>query len=119
MLPLAHSANQVHIPATDGKAGCCNIIGIRVPITPSTEPPIATILPPTAGHDRPQPIARARSRWPAIIGAVVTIAMLVGLARELFGSGLAGLWRGRCRAIRASIWRFAAAVFRRRRCSIS
>ena len=83
----------MHIPATDGKAGCYNIIGIRVPITPSTEPPIATILPPTADMTGLEPIARARSRWPAIIGAVVTIAMLIGLGRELFGSGLAGLGR--------------------------
>ncbi|HEX8419699.1 MAG TPA: hypothetical protein VF638_06770 [Sphingomonas sp.] len=40
-----------------------------------------------------EPLKTIRSRWPAIIGAVVTIAMLVGLGRELFGSGLAGLGR--------------------------
>ena len=46
--------------------------------------------PPIAGLE---PLKTIRSRWPAIIGAAVTIAMLVGLGRELFGSGLAGLSR--------------------------
>lgn len=39
------------------------------------------------------PLKTVRSRWPAFIGAVLTGAMIVGLARELFGHGLAGLGR--------------------------
>jgi hypothetical protein len=38
-----------------------------------------------------QPLRTIRSRWPAIIGGVLTLAMIFGLARELFRSGLAGL----------------------------
>ena len=40
-----------------------------------------------------EPLKTFRSRWPAIIGAVLTLAMIAGLARELFGHGLAGLTR--------------------------
>ena len=40
-----------------------------------------------------EPIKRIRSRWPMIIGALLTIAMVVGLGRELLGHGLAGLNR--------------------------
>ena len=40
-----------------------------------------------------EPLKTFRSRWPAIIGAVLTLAMIGGLARELFGNGLAGLSR--------------------------
>nr|WP_299913896.1 hypothetical protein [Sphingomonas bacterium] len=34
-----------------------------------------------------------KRRWPMVIGAIITIAMITGLGRELFGSGLAGLGR--------------------------
>jgi hypothetical protein len=34
-----------------------------------------------------EPLRSIHSRWPAAIGAVLTIAMLYGLAHELFGSG--------------------------------
>ncbi len=40
-----------------------------------------------------EPLRRIRSRWPLVLGGVLTVAMVVGLARELFGSGLAGLTR--------------------------
>ncbi len=40
-----------------------------------------------------EPLKTFRSRWPAIIGALLTLAMIGGLARELFGNGLAGLSR--------------------------
>ncbi|MEG8028151.1 MULTISPECIES: hypothetical protein [Sphingomonas] len=40
-----------------------------------------------------EPLKTFRSRWPAIIGAVLTLAMIAGLARELFAHGLAGLSR--------------------------
>jgi len=38
-----------------------------------------------------QPLTTIKSRWPVMIGAVLTLAMIFGLARELFGAGLAGL----------------------------
>ncbi len=40
-----------------------------------------------------QPLKTIKSRWPAIIGALVTLAMLAGLGHELLSSGLAGLNR--------------------------
>ena len=40
-----------------------------------------------------EPLKTLGSRWPAIIGAVLTVAMIVGLGRELLGHGLAGLSR--------------------------
>jgi hypothetical protein len=51
--------------------------------------------PGTAGTqlDPLQPLATIKSRWPAIIGAVLTLAMIFGLMRELLASGLAGLTR--------------------------
>jgi len=47
--------------------------------------------PPIADIPAIEPIGNIRGRWPRIIAAVVTIAMFVGLGRQLFGSGLAGL----------------------------
>lgn len=40
-----------------------------------------------------QPMESLKRRWPMWLGGVLTIAMIVGLARELLGSGLAGLTR--------------------------
>ena len=40
-----------------------------------------------------EPVKTVRSRWPAVIGLVFSVAMVVGLAHELLGSGLAGLQR--------------------------
>jgi len=40
-----------------------------------------------------QPLETIKSRWPMIFGAVVTVAMVVGLGHQLLGSGLAGLKR--------------------------
>lgn len=40
-----------------------------------------------------EPLRTVRSRWPAIIGTILTLAMIAGLARELLGQGLAGLNR--------------------------
>ncbi|MCP3734169.1 hypothetical protein M9979_04665 [Sphingomonas sp. RP10(2022)] len=40
-----------------------------------------------------QPLKTIKSRWPAIIGGLVTLAMLAGLAHELLNAGLAGLER--------------------------
>ncbi len=59
----------------------------------SAGPPHVEIVPPSPDIAGLQPLKTIKSRWPAIIGAVVTLAMLVGLARELFDSGLDGLDR--------------------------
>jgi hypothetical protein len=40
-----------------------------------------------------EPLQAIRSRWPTIIGFGLSASMIVGLARELLGSGLAGLSR--------------------------
>ncbi|WP_380785022.1 hypothetical protein [Sphingomonas sp. R86521] len=40
-----------------------------------------------------EPLKTVRLRWPAIIGGVLTLAMIAGLLRELLGQGLAGLGR--------------------------
>lgn len=40
-----------------------------------------------------EPVETLKRRWPTLLAALLTAAMLVGLARELFGSGLAGLER--------------------------
>ncbi|HVF95546.1 MAG TPA: hypothetical protein VM900_14640 [Sphingomonas sp.] len=62
-------------------------------INQTNQHPITEILAPAPEIAGLEPLKTIRSRWPAIIGALVTIAMLVGLGRELFGSGLAGLSR--------------------------
>ena len=38
-----------------------------------------------------EPLKTVKRRWPAIIGGLLTLAMVVGLGRELFGRGLVGL----------------------------
>lgn len=40
-----------------------------------------------------EPVETLKRRWPMAIGALITIAMIIGLGRELFGSGLEGLGR--------------------------
>lgn len=40
-----------------------------------------------------EPIRQIRSRWPAILGALLSLAMVVGLGMELFGEGLLALER--------------------------
>ena len=40
-----------------------------------------------------EPLSTGRSRWPAILGGLLTIAMLVNIGRQLLGSGLVGLDR--------------------------
>jgi len=60
--------------------------------TPKTPPMTTHALerPDIAGLE---PVETIRRRWPMILGAVLTAAMILGLARELFGAGLAGLTR--------------------------
>lgn len=40
-----------------------------------------------------EPIEKIRSRWPLVLGGLVTLLMIVALGRELYSSGLAGLTR--------------------------
>jgi hypothetical protein len=72
-------------------AARCNAIGAPVPIISSTEPPVIPLPPPLVAEVGLEPLETARSRWPTIIAGLLTIAMLVGLGRQLFGSGLAAL----------------------------
>ena len=51
------------------------------------------VLPPAIDIAGLEPLPSVRRRWPAVIGTVLTIAMIVGLGRQLLGSGLAGLSR--------------------------
>ena len=60
---------------------------------PTTGPGASATLPAPVDIPGLEPLKTIRSRWPTIIGGLLTIAMLVGLGRELFGSGLAGLNR--------------------------
>lgn len=53
--------------------------------------PVRPIEPALADIAALEPVRRIRRRWPTIIGALLTAAMIVMLARELLGSGLAGL----------------------------
>lgn len=54
------------------------------PLAPDAAPPTLAGL---------EPLTSLRSRWPTVIGAVLTVLMVVGLARQLFASGLGGLTR--------------------------
>jgi hypothetical protein len=40
-----------------------------------------------------EPVEKIRRRWPILLGGALTLLMIAGLGRELFGSGLAGLTR--------------------------
>ncbi len=40
-----------------------------------------------------EPLETIRSRWPAVLGGLLSAAMIAGLARELLSSGLSGLSR--------------------------
>jgi hypothetical protein len=51
------------------------------------------VVPPSPAIAGLQPLKTIRSRWPAIIGAAVTLAMVAGLAHELLNAGLGGLER--------------------------
>lgn len=61
--------------------------------TPLVSPDMLTadrLAPDIAGL---QPMESLKRRWPMWLGGLLTIAMIVGLARELLGAGLAGLTR--------------------------
>ncbi|TKD50400.1 hypothetical protein FBR43_06220 [Sphingomonas baiyangensis] len=53
-------------------------------------PPLAA-LPRLPDIEALEPIERIKRRWPAVLGALLSIAMVVGLGFELFGEGLAAL----------------------------
>lgn len=40
-----------------------------------------------------EPVEKIKRRWPILLGGALTLLMIVGLGRELFGSGLTGLSR--------------------------
>lgn len=40
-----------------------------------------------------EPVKNLKSRWPIVIAGLLSLAMIVGLGRQLFGSGLDGLTR--------------------------
>lgn len=64
-------------------------LGSNIPIIDNAKTPLVTV-PDIAGLE---PMETLKRRWPMVIGAIITIAMIAGLGRELFGSGLAGLSR--------------------------
>ncbi|MDB5707523.1 MAG: rane protein [Sphingomonas bacterium] len=64
-------------------------LGSKIPIIDNAKTPLVTV-PDIAGLE---PMETLKRRWPMVIGAIITIAMITGLGRELFGSGLAGLGR--------------------------
>lgn len=66
-------------------------------MTLSRPPSAAPIVEPKAAFADPvtdiaglEPLDAEKSRWPALFGAIVTLAMIFGLGRQLFHSGLAG-----------------------------
>ncbi|WP_319937585.1 hypothetical protein [Sphingomonas qomolangmaensis] len=54
---------------------------------PAVEPPLISV----PELDSLQPIETIKRRWPRILGAALSLAMIVGLGFELFGEGLAAL----------------------------
>ena len=64
-------------------------LGTKIPILDNVKAPLVAV-PDIAGLE---PMETLKRRWPMVLGALVTLAMIIGLGRELFGSGLAGLSR--------------------------
>lgn len=61
------------------------------PAAPAADP--AADLDADPGADPGGEIAVPTARWPAMLGAILTVAMVIGLGRELLDSGVLGLWR--------------------------
>jgi len=59
----------------------------------SLTPGLGAALPRAADLAGLEPIEKIRSRWPLVLGGLVTLLMIAALGRELFTSGLAGLSR--------------------------
>src|SRR5690606_34713403 len=53
--------------------------------------PAAAPLPDAPELTGLEPIKTIKRRWPALLGALLSLLMVVGLGRELFDKGLAGL----------------------------
>ena len=64
-------------------------LGTKIPILDNVKAPLVAV-PDIAGLE---PMETLKRRWPMVFGALITVAMIVGLSRELLGSGLAGLSR--------------------------
>jgi hypothetical protein len=64
-------------------------LGTKIPILDNVKAPLVTV-PDIAGLE---PMETLKRRWPMVFGALITVAMIIGLSRELLGSGLAGLSR--------------------------
>jgi hypothetical protein len=60
---------------------------------PTLPPPLPAPPPPGGGPDLAglKPLAGVRSRWPMVVGGLLTVAMIAGLAHQLSGAGLDGL----------------------------
>jgi hypothetical protein len=56
-------------------------------------PGLKSALPKAADLAGLEPIEKIRSRWPLVLGGVLTLLMIGALGRELYVSGLAGLTR--------------------------
>lgn len=61
--------------------------------TQAVEAPLVPLAPPAPDLAGLEPIRKIQSRWPTLLGAGLTVLMILSLGRELFGSGIAGLWR--------------------------
>ena len=55
--------------------------GLTVAAAPTSTPPLAAL----------EPLTPIRSRWPALLSGLLSLALLAGLMRELLGGGLAAL----------------------------
>ncbi len=55
--------------------------GLTVATAPTPTPPLAAL----------KPLTPIRSRWPALVSGLLSLALLAGLIRELLGGGLAAL----------------------------
>ena len=60
-------------------------------MTPEQAMPAASAAPVATDMAALEPLKTVKRRWPAIIGGLLTLAMVVGLGRELLGRGLVGL----------------------------
>ncbi len=58
----------------------------------ATQPPPTPIIK-SSGIAGLDPLDRIRRKWPIVLATLLTVAMIVGLGRELLSSGLAGLTR--------------------------
>jgi hypothetical protein len=66
---------------------------VRFPCLSCTESRLSSTVEATPELAGLEPLQTIRSRWPMVIGGLLTAAMVAGLARELLGSGLQGLSR--------------------------